>query len=366
MRRVRVLLAPDSFGGTLTALQAADALAAGWRAARPGDELVLQPLSDGGPGFLDALPGTRIAVLVEDPLARPTLAAYLLDGTTAYVEAAQAAGLQLLDPDRRDPATTTTFGVGQLVLAAAEAGATRVVVGLGGTATNDGGAGLLAALGLHRADAQGGQLSPGGLALTRTARLTGRPPALELVAATDVDNPLLGPSGASEAFGPQKGAGPELVAALEAALTHWADVVEAHLRVRVRDAAGAGAAGGLGFALLALGATRVPGLDVVAAAVGLDDRIAGADLIVTGEGRLDGSSTRGKVVGGVARRALEHGVPCVAVAGEVLLGRREAGAAGLAQTYALLEHAPDRARSDPAAVVSEVAAEVARRWSVAH
>lgn len=366
MRRVRVLLAPDSFGGTLTAAEAAEALARGWRVARPDDDLVLQPLSDGGPGFLDALPGTRVTALVEDPLARPTLATYLLDGTTAYVEAAQAAGLHLLEPEERDPGVTTSYGVGQLVAAAVEAGATRVVVGLGGTATNDGGAGLLAALGLGREDAQGGRLEPGGLALARAARLVGVPTEVELVAATDVDNPLLGPHGATAVFGPQKGASPEQVAHLEAALAHWADVVEAHLGVRVRDAPGAGAAGGLGFALLALGATRVSGLDVVARAVGLDELVAGTDLVVTGEGRLDGQSTRGKVVAGVARLAQEHAVPCVAVAGEVLLGRREAGAAGLADTYALVDHAPERARTDAAAVVSEVAQEVARRWSVAH
>ena len=366
MRRVRVLLAPDSFGGTLTAAEAAEALARGWRTARPDDALVLQPLSDGGPGFLDALPGRRVTALVEDPLARPTLATFVLEGTTAYVEAAQAAGLHLLAPEERDPGVTTSYGVGQLVAAAVEAGATRVVVGLGGTATNDGGAGLLAALGVRREDAEGGRLEPGGLALARAARLAGRPAAVELVAATDVDNPLLGPHGATRVYGPQKGASPELVERLDAALAHWADLVEVHLGARVRDAPGAGAAGGLGFALLALGASRVPGLEVVADAVGLDTLVAGAELVVTGEGRLDGQSTRGKVVSGVAALALTHGVPCVAVAGEVLLGTREAGAAGLAGTYALVDHAPERARTEAAAVVSEVAQEVARRWSVAH
>lgn len=363
---MRVLLAPDSYGGTLTAVEAAEALARGWRAARPQDELVLQPLSDGGPGFLDALPGTRVTALVEDPLARPTLAAFALDGTTAYVEAAQAAGLHLLAVEERDPAVTTSYGVGQLVAAAVAAGATRVVVGLGGTATNDGGAGLLAALGVRREDAQGARLEPGGLALARAARLVGDATRVELVAATDVDNPLLGPQGATAVYAPQKGASAEQVGRLEAALAHWADLVERHLGVQVRDRPGAGAAGGLGFALLALGASRVPGLDVVADAVGLDALVAAADVVVTGEGRLDGSSTRGKVVAGVARRALEHGVPCVAVAGEVLLGRREAAAAGLAETYALLDHAPGRALTEAAATVSEVAEGVARRWSVAH
>jgi glycerate kinase len=362
MRRVRVVVAPDSFGGTLTAVEAAAALASAWPAPH---EVVQVPLSDGGPGFLDALPGVRVTALVEDPLARPQLASFLLDGGTAYVESAQAAGLQLLDPADRDPTRTTSYGVGQLVAAAAEAGATRVVIGLGGTATNDGGAGLLAALGLRREDAQGNGLAPGGLALASAARLVGSPPELELVAATDVDNPLLGPYGATHVFGPQKGASAAQVQALEAALARWADVVEERLGVAVRDLPGAGAAGGLGFALLALGAQRVPGFDVVAAATGLDGLVAHADLVITGEGRLDASSTRGKVVSGVARVAGEHGVPCVAVAGEVLLGQREAGAAGLSETWSLVDHDEQHARSDAARVLSEVAVRVARAWGVA-
>jgi glycerate kinase len=265
----------------------------------------------------------------------------------------------------------TSAGVGGLVRAALDAGATQVVVGLGGTATNDGGAGLLAALGLLppdlcalspvplRPDLCGDQVLGTG---SRPAEIAG----LELVVASDVDNPLLGPHGATEVFGPQKGASPVQVERLEAAMRRWADALEGHLGVQARDRPGAGAAGGLGFALLALGATRTPGLDVVAGAVGLSALVAGADLVVTGEGRLDGSSARGKVVAGVAALALEHGVPCVAVAGEVLLGRRQAGALGLAETYSLVDHAPDRALADAAAVVSEVAEQVARRWSVAH
>jgi glycerate kinase len=361
MTGVRVLLAPDCFTGTLTALEAAEALAQGWRRARSDDELVLQPLSDGGPGFLDALPGVEVSALVEDPLARPTIARLRLDGTTGYVEAAQAAGLHLLEPEDRDPGVTTTYGVGQLVRAAVDGGATRVVVGVGGTATNDGGAGFLAALGLLTPELRD---LAGGLALKRPADVatTALP---ELVLASDVDNPLLGPSGATRVFAPQKGASAEQVERLEQRMTAWADGLESHLGVTARDLPGAGAAGGLGFALLALGATRVPGLDVVADATGLAAQVAQADLVVTGEGRLDGQSVRGKVVGGVAGLALEHGVPCVAVAGEVLLGRREAGAAGLAETWALVDHAPTRALTEAAAVVSEVAEQVARSWAAA-
>lgn len=362
---MRVVLAPDSFGGTATAREAAEALAAGWRAVRPHDELVLLPLSDGGPGFLDVLPGTPVTALVEDPLARPVLATFLLDGSTAYVESAEAAGLHLLAPDERDPGRTTTFGVGQLVVAAREAGASRVVVGLGGSATNDGGAGLLAALGLARQDADGRRLEPGGLALARAARLVGQPREVGLVAATDVVDPLLGPTGASRSYGPQKGASPELVEQLEAALAHWADVVEQHLGVRVRDRPGAGAAGGLGFALLALGAERVAGAAVVAEAVGLADAVAGADLVVTGEGRLDATSLRGKVVSAVAAEAGRRGVPCVAVAGDVLLGRREAGAAGLAETVALTDLVGrEQALADATAALRTCGGGLARAWGV--
>lgn len=360
---MRVLLAPDCFTGTLTARQAAEALATGWRSVRPDDDLVLQPLSDGGPGFLDALPGTRVTALVQDPVGRPTLAAFVLDGTTAYVEAAAAAGLALLDPQDRDPTVTSTYGVGQLVAAAAGAGATRVVVGLGGTATNDGGAGLLAATG--RLAPRLRDRSPVALP-DLVGAAAGELGGVQLVVASDVDNPLLGEHGATRVFAPQKGATPAQVDELEQRMARWADALEAHLGLRARDLPGAGAAGGLGFALLALGATRVPGLDVVADAVGLDGSLAEVDLVVTGEGRLDGSSSRGKVVGGVAARALGHGVPCVAVAGEVLLGRREAGALGLAETVALVELAPGRAITQAEGVLSEAAAQLARRWSVAH
>lgn len=360
---MRVVVCPDKLAGTLTAPQAAWAIASAWG---PQHDVVTLPLSDGGPGFLDALPGTRVTALVEDPLARPVLAGYVLDGATAYVECAQAAGLHLLADGERDPGVTTTYGVGQLVAHAIEAGATRVVVGLGGTATNDGGAGMLTALGVRREDGTGGQLRPGGLALLRAARLVGQPRRVELVAATDVDNPLLGAEGASALFGPQKGASPGLVEQLDGALAQWADLLEDHLGVSVRGLPGAGAGGGLGFALLALGAQRVSGFDVVAGASGLAEAVAGADLVITAEGRLDGTSLRGKVVGRVAALAAEHGVPCVAVAGEVLLGRREAGAAGLAETWSLVEHAGERALTQPDAVLREVAGRVAGAWGGAH
>jgi glycerate 2-kinase len=212
---VRVVLALDGFGDTLSAAQAAAAVAEGWRSAAPGDELRQVPLSDGGPGFVEVLaaarPGASVRIrLVEDPLARPVEAAFLLDGGTAWVESAAACGLHLLSVAERDPRRTTTYGVGQLVRAALDDGARRVVIGLGGSATNDGGAGLLAALGLQGLDVDGARLPPGGAALAGCARLAGeldpRLAGVELVAATDVDAPLLGLHGASNVFGPQKGA----------------------------------------------------------------------------------------------------------------------------------------------------------------
>jgi len=359
---VRVVLAPDCFTGTLSAVAAASAMAEGWARIRPQDELVLLPMSDGGPGFLDAVPGALVTLLVEDPLARPTLGAYRLDGDTAYVESAQACGLHLLDPDERDPAVTTTYGVGQLVRAAAEAGARRVVVGLGGSGTNDGGAGFLAALGVRREGADGERLAPGCLPLLGATRLVGVPLDVELVAATDVDNPLLGEHGATRTFGPQKGA--QDLDALEAALAHWADLVEAHLKP-ARDLPGAGAAGGLGFAILACGGSRTSGVSVVAEATGLAAALVGADLVVTGEGSFDWQSLRGKVVSGVAAAAAEEAVPCVVVAGRASVGRREAAAAGIEATYSLEDEVgPGAALDDAAEALATVCSRVARAWNM--
>jgi len=355
-------MAPDCFTGTLTAPEAAEAMAEGWRRVRPGDDLALLPMSDGGPGFLDVLPGTLVSQLVEDPLARPTLASYRLDGTTAWVESAQACGLHLLDEADRDPAVTTTYGVGQLVRAAVEAGATRVVIGLGGSATNDGGAGFLAALGVRREGADGERLAPGCLPLASAVRLVGQPLPVELVAATDVDNPLLGEHGATRVFAPQKG-GRDLDA-LEAALAHWADLAENHLRP-ARNLPGAGAAGGLGFAILAAGGTQVSGVALAADAVGLGAALAGADLVLTGEGSFDWQSLRGKVVAGVAGLAAGEGVPCVVVAGRTSLGRREAAAAGVDSSYSLVEEVgPDLALGDPGEAVATVCSRVARAWNM--
>jgi glycerate 2-kinase len=371
---VRVVVAPDSFGGTLTAVQAARAVRDGWLRTAPGDEVVLLPLSDGGPGFVDVLstvlPGRTVPVPVTDPLGRPAAGTVLLAGTTAYVESAQAIGLHLLAPAERDPLVATSFGLGALLAAAVEHGAADVVVGLGGSATNDAGAGMLAALGVTPLDPGGAALPYGGSALAALDRLEGAPQlrGARLVAATDVDNPLCGPHGATYAYGPQKGLRAADAAALDAALGRWAEVAGRDLPGAppgLADLPGAGAAGGLGAAFLALGGSRRSGAGLVAAAVGLDRILDRADLVVTGEGSFDFQSLRGKVAGGVAAAAVQAAVPCLVLAGQVSVGRQEAAAAGVERAYALAEHAGSVAAAldRPAHHLADLAARVARQWS---
>lgn len=385
---MHVLIAPDCFTGTLTATQAAEAIAEGWRRSAPHDLLTLMPLSDGGPGFLDVLAsarleGTTVLATTTDPLGREVPAALLLvesEGRrTAYLESAQAAGLHLLAADERNPGVTSTYGVGLLLDAALREGAERIVVGLGGSGTNDGGAGMLAALGAGSAH----DLARGGLALADLpdAALKGledvkdRFAAIELLAATDVDSPLLGLQGASAVFAPQKGASPVLAQALEAALGRFTEVVQRTHQSsrdlltgrprRLDKEPGAGAAGGLGYGLMLLGGRRVSGVEEVLTAVGFDSVVSAADLVVTGEGRLDWQSLRGKVVAGVARAALEAATPTVVIAGQTMVGRREAMALGLSGTYAVAETTEqvEAAITDPVGTLAARAARVAATWS---
>jgi glycerate 2-kinase len=401
---MRVLLAPDSFGGTLSAPEAADALATGWRRSAPDDELELCPLSDGGPGFVEALHGALggrlMPVEVSGPRGEPALAVILLtDGAervrslagrdllapggpagaavpTAYVESAQACGLALVEENQRDPRVTSTVGVGRLVAAALGAGAGRVVIGLGGSATNDGGAGMLSGLaGALGVDGLPAVLSGGGAGLKGLDRdRLGALPALrdrvagtELVIASDVDVVLLGFKGASAMFGRQKGATDEVAQQLDLALSDFARAcVEATGQPQKLVAEpGAGAAGGLGFGLALLGARREPGAATVAEAVGLRARIARNDLVVTGEGSLDWQSLHGKVVAAVAGVALETGVPTVAIAGQVSVGRRELLSIGVESAYPVARTPEEIAASlaDPAARLADRAARVARTWS---
>lgn len=355
---MRILVAPDKFAGTLTAVEAAEAIATGWRRRAPGDELDLAPMADGGPGFVDvlhaALGGELLAVTVRGPHGVPTPATVLLADGTAYVEAAQACGLHLGSGGRAE--SGTTYGVGELLRAAAEAGAERVVVGLGGSGTNDGGAGLLAALGAT-ADRP---LDAGadGLAGITHVELPSYP--LPVVAATDVDNPLTGLFGATKVYGPQKGVPEDRLPVLDGWLEELAVATDRRLSLEK----GAGAAGGLGFALLLLGATRAPGIGMVADAVRLPERCREADLVITGEGAFDFSSRSGKVPYGVAEIAAEAVRPCIALAGQVLVGAREMRALGIESAYSLVELVgEERAFGDPAGALADLAERVARTWS---
>ena len=367
-------MAPDAFDGTLTAVEAAEAMRAGWNQVAPDDELVLLPMSDGGPGFVDVLStvldGQTVPVQTTDPLGRPAVGAVLVVGDTAYIESAQACGLQLLTAAERNPLVTTTFGLGALLTAAVECGARTLVVGLGGSATNDAGMGMLTALGVTPLDAAGVALPYGGLALADLAKLDGAAQlrGAAIVAATDVDNPLCGPHGATAVYGPKKGLRPEDRDRLDAALAQWAEVAERDIPgapAGLIDLPGAGAAGGLGAALLTLGGTRRSGGEIIFAAVDLPGALAEADLVLTGEGSFDFQSVRGKVAGGVAALATEHGVPCVVLAGQVSLGRQQAAAAGVDAAYSVVEQAGsvEAAMERPGDRLTELAARVAREWS---
>ena len=331
---MRIVIAPQEFKGSLTASEAAAAMAVGAREATPDAEMVVVPMSDGGPGTVDAVVtasgGRIVATAVRDPLGRPVAAEWGITGEdTAVIEMAAAAGLLRLAADERDPRVASTYGVGELVTAALDAGCRRLIVGQGGSATNDGGAGMAQALGVRFLDADGGELPPGGAALARLARIdtSGLDPRLagcEVVAATDVMNPLCGPEGASLVYGPQKGASRGVAWELDAALRRYGEILERDTGVPVLDVPGAGAAGGLGAGLIAfLGARIEPGVEVVAEAVRLRERVRGAgpsaglraDLVLTGEGRLDGQTGYGKTVAGVARIAAAEGVPVIVVAG---------------------------------------------------
>jgi glycerate 2-kinase len=356
---MRVLICPDKFAGTMSAVDAAAALADGWRDAAPADDVVVRPLADGGPGFLDVLSaslrGRRVAVPVRDPLGRPVEAEVLLVGDpatapAAYLESAQACGLHLLAAGERDPRVTTSYGLGMLLAAAVEHGVREVVVGLGGSAVNDGGAGLLAALDAAPVDDAGYPLPYGAAPLVAVAGLAGTPRlrGASLVAATDVDSPLLGPDGATRVFAAQKGARPADLPVLEAALARFAEVLERELPTCPDGLAarpGGGAAGGLGAALLALGGRRESGIGLVRRLVGLDGALDAADLVITGEGAFDRQSLRGKVVAGVAAAARARGRPCLVVAGQVRLPPDEVAAAGFAGAYSLVEHVGDQERA---------------------
>lgn len=360
---MRVLIAPDKFAGTMTAVEAATAIAAGWARRAPGDELDLAPMADGGPGFVDvlqeALGGQLLAVTVAGPFGDPVPATLLMVDGVGYVESAQACGLHLSGTDR--PEEASSAGVGELVAAAIDAGASTVVVGLGGSGSTDGGAGMLGALGADSdAALDAGVAGLASLTRIEVARAKARVAGVRLVAASDVDSALTGMFGAAKTFGPQKGLAEADVARVDGVLESYAGLVDR----RISLAKGAGAAGGLGFALLVLGAVREPGIDLVSAAVRLEERARLADLVVTGEGAFDFSSRSGKVPYGVAEIAAGALRPCVALAGRVDVGNREMRALGVESAYSLVETVGKvRAFADPVGALADLAERVARTWS---
>ena len=324
---MKIVIAPDSFKDSLSAEKVADAIAAGLADVMPRAQLVKCPMADGGEGTVEAIVAAGNGQLrrnhVQGPLGAPIEAhwGWLPDSHTAIIEMAEASGLQLLKPEQRNACITSTFGTGELIKAALDAGARRVILAIGGSATNDAGAGALQALGLGLFDAQGNHLPRGGLALAHVARieLSGLDPRLAEVRfeiAADVNNPLCGEHGASAIFGPQKGASAEQVRLLDQALGHFADHCANVLPKDVRHEPGSGAAGGLGFAAKAFfGAQFRAGVEVVAELVGLAEAVKGADLVITGEGRFDAQTLRGKTPFGVASIARAEGVPVVVLAG---------------------------------------------------
>ena len=369
-----IVVAPDKFKGTLTAAQVAAHVAAGLGRVRPGVTTVQVPVADGGDGTVDAAEAAgfrRVEIGVRGPTGQPVTASFaLLDGT-AVIESAQACGLTRLPGGTAAPLTATSRGVGELILAAVRRRAKRIVLGLGGVACTDGGAGLVAALGGRLLDPSGAELPPGGAALARLDRvdlsrlrdLSGA----EVIAATDVDNPLLGPRGAAAVYGPQKGASVQDVASLEEGLARWADVAEQSFGFVKRDEPGAGAAGGLGFAALGfLGATTQPGIELMLDLLSFDSQLSGAQLVITGEGALDAQTLHGKAPAGVARAAAAAApdLPVVAVAGVCSLTPDQLRSAGIARAYALADIEPDltRCREQAGPLLEDLAGHIARDW----
>ena len=326
---MKIVIAPQGFKGNLTALQVAQAIEKGIKRVVPGAMTTIKPMADGGEGtvqaLVDATGGKIMATEVTDPLGGRVIAHWgiLSDQTTAVIEMAAASGLPLVPPEKRNPLVTTTYGTGELILAALDNGCRKLIIGIGGSATNDGGAGMAQALGARFLDAKGEELPFGGAALARlghidVSSLDPRLADFDVTLASDVNNPLCGPRGASAIYGPQKGATPEMVKQLDAALAHYADVIQKDLGIDFRDVPGAGAAGGLGLGLMVfLKAKLIPGIDVVIKATNLVADLKDADLVFTAEGRIDRQSAMGKVPTGVALKAKEFGSPVIALAGEV-------------------------------------------------
>ncbi|MFF2777700.1 glycerate kinase [Streptomyces sp. NPDC058052] len=368
-----VLVAADKFKGSLTAVQVAERVTAGLRKVVPGLSVEALPVADGGDGTVAAAVAAgfeRREVEVAGPVGTPVTAAFALRGTTAVVEMAEASGLQLLPAGEFAPLTATTYGSGELLRAALDAGATTLVFGVGGSATTDGGAGMLAALGARFLDADGEPVGPGGAALAELASadlsaLDPRFAEVEFILASDVDNPLTGPKGAPAVYGPQKGATPEDVETLDTALAHYARVLEKAIGPKAAELAaspGAGGAGGIGYGALLLGAGFRPGIELMLDVLGFAPALERATLVITGEGSLDEQTLHGKAPAGVAAAARAAGKEVVAVCGRLALPPEALGAAGIRRAYPLSALEPDPAKSIPNAgpLLEEVASHIAR------
>lgn len=370
---MKIVIAPDSYKESLSAMAVASEIEAGFREIFPDAEYRKVPVADGGEGtvqaMIDASGGRLLELRVRGPLGEPVSAFYGMmgDGETAVIEMAAASGLELVPAARRDPMRTTSYGTGELIRDALDAGARRFVLGIGGSATNDGGAGMLQALGGRLMDGAGNDLAPGGAALATLDKidlsaLDARINDCVFDVACDVSNPLVGPQGASHIFGPQKGATPEMVETLDAALRHYADVIARDLGRPVADVPGAGAGGGIGAAMLVfLGGRLRPGSEIVTAAVGLDAAVADADLVLTGEGRIDSQTIHGKTPVGVARVAQRHGKPVIAIAGCLAPGAVAVHEHGIAAVFGAVSRpcTVEQALADAAANVRVSARNIA-------
>jgi len=375
---MKLVIAPDSFKESLDAQQVAFAIERGFQSIFPEIQTVCVPVADGGEGTTEALVAATAGVLISEsvrgPLGEPLDAIWGLLGEqpntalTAVVETAAASGLDKISSAQRDALRATTYGTGELILAALERGVRRIILGLGGSATNDGGMGLLSALGARFLDAKGEVLEAGGAALARLvsidfSRLDSRVAETEFLVACDVDNPLLGARGASAIFGPQKGATPQQVQQLDAALANLADISADLLGKDTRDVAGAGAAGGLGYALVQfLNARMAPGIDLVLEAVCFDQQLQGADLVITGEGRVDGQSLSGKTPVGVARWAKRHDLPVIALCGSIGAGAEGVHNVGIDALFTVVPGVCtlDEAMTEAAVNLERTAAQIAR------
>ena len=373
----RVLIAADKFKGSLTAVQVAERVTAGLRRVVPHLEVEALPVADGGDGTVAAAVAAgfeRREVAVAGPLGQEITAAFAVRAETAVVEMAEASGLQRLPAGVFAPLTASTYGSGELLRAALDAGARTIVFGVGGSATTDGGAGMLSALGARFLDADGEPVAPGGggLADLATADLSGLDPrlaAVEFILASDVDNPLTGPKGAPAVYGPQKGASPDDVEALDSALAHYAKVLEDAVGAKAAEYAaspGAGAAGGIGYGALLIGARFRPGIDVMLDVLGFAPALEWADLVITGEGSLDEQTLHGKAPAGVAAAARAKGKEVVAVCGRLALPPEAIGRAGIRRAYPLTDAEPDiqKCISEAGPILEDVAERIGRDFLV--